>query len=159
MSSSAWRPTPRCRRTPVPDPIGLLGALRASQKRLAALVGDLGESELERPSYDDAWNVADVLSHLGSQAEIFGLFVDAGLEGREPPKEAFGPIWGAWNAKAPAAQAADSLAADAAFLERFEAIDTERLARFELSFFGMEIDDAGMLGMGLGEHALHIWDV
>ena len=29
------------------------------------------------PSYDTEWSVGQVLSHLGSQAEIFELFLDA----------------------------------------------------------------------------------
>ena len=144
----------------MPDPTTVLRALRGSQLRLAALVGELADDDLERPSYDDGWSVADVLSHLGSQAAIFMTFIDAGLEGTLPPSnESFGPIWDTWNAKSPVAKSADSLAADAAFLERLEALGEDTLARFELTLFGMEVDAARLLGMRLGEHALHTWDV
>jgi uncharacterized protein (TIGR03083 family) len=141
----------------MPDPFE---ALRASQQRLATMVDDFGDSDLERPSYDEGWSIADVLSHLGSQAEIFSLFVDAGLEGTAPPSnEAFGPLWEEWNAKSSTAKAADSLAADAAFLDRLEGLGEDELAAFELSMFGMEIDATRLLGMRLAEHALHSWDV
>ena len=144
----------------MPDPSTVLRALRASQLRLAAVVGELAATDLEHPSYDVGWSVADVLSHLGSQAEIFMTFIDAGLDGTPPPSnESFGPIWDTWNAKAPGAKAADALVADASFLERLETLDEDTLARFELSLFGMEVDAARLLGMRLGEHALHTWDI
>jgi uncharacterized protein (TIGR03083 family) len=138
----------------------VLRALRASQLRLAELVGGLDVAALEGPSYDDDWSIADVLSHLGSQAEIFMLFVDAGLAGAEPPSnDLFGPIWDIWNAKSPQEQATDSLALDADFLASLEALDGDQLAAFKLSMFGMELDAARLLGMRLGEHALHTWDI
>lgn len=141
----------------MPDP---LHVLRASQERLAAMVESLEDGELDRPSYDMGWSIADVLSHLGSQAEIFSLFVDTGLEGTAPPSnESFGPIWEEWNAKSSKAKAVDSLAADAAFLERLEGLSEDELAAFELSIFGMEVDANRLLGMRLGEHALHSWDM
>jgi uncharacterized protein (TIGR03083 family) len=138
----------------------LLQALSASQQRLALLVKSLQATDLQRPTSDHGWNVAEVLSHLGSQSEIFTLFVEAGLNGTQPPSnDSFGPIWDAWNAKSPEAMAADSLAADAAFLEDMLSLDEEHLDRFELSIFGMEVDAARLLGMRLGEHSLHSWDV
>jgi len=144
----------------MPDPQRVLHALRTSQQHLAGLITGLDPAELERPSYDEGWSVADVLSHLGSQTEIFTQFIDAGLAGTEPPSnDSFGPIWDAWNAKSPQAQAVDSLAADAAFVDHWEAFSGEQLDTFGLSIFGMEVDAAGLLAMRLGEHALHSWDV
>ena len=55
-----------------PDP--WIGALRHSHGRLQALVEPLGLSQLEQRSYASEWSIAQVLSHLGSQAEIFGGF-------------------------------------------------------------------------------------
>ena len=54
-----------------PDP--WIGALRHSHDRLQALVGPLDPGQLEQGSYASEWSIAQVLSHLGSQAEIFGL--------------------------------------------------------------------------------------
>ena len=68
----------------VSDPHPWLAALRASQDRLAAATGSLGEEDLARRSYDPEWSVAQVLSHMGSQAEIFARILDAGLSGGPP---------------------------------------------------------------------------
>ncbi len=142
------------------DPTGALQALGSSQQRLKTLVESLEAADLERATSDHGWSVADVLGHLGSQAEIFSLFLDAGLNGTEPPSnDVFGPIWAAWDAKTPQAKASDSLRVDASFLERVRSLDEEQLARFELRMFGMDVDATRLLGMRLGEHALHGWDV
>ena len=137
-----------------------ISALRNSHDRLQDLAGPLDLGQLEQRSYDTEWTIAQVLSHLGSQAEIFGLFLNAGLTGQDPPgREEFIPIWEVWNAKDPQAQAADALAADEATLQRFESLDAAARAELRLRAFGMELDLAGVSRMRLGEHALHTWDV
>jgi uncharacterized protein (TIGR03083 family) len=141
-----------------PDP--WISALRHSHDRLRAAVEPLSADQLEQPSYASEWTIAQVLSHLGSQAEIFGLFIDAGLTGQEPPgREAFEPIWDSWNGKDPQAQASDALRADQATLERFESLDADQRARLQLKMFGMELDTTGLARMRVGEHAIHAWDV
>ena len=86
-----------------PSPGPWISALRHSHERLRAGVEPLGLAELEQRSYASEWSIAQVLSHLGSQAEIFGLFLAAGLTGQDPPgREEFMPIWDSWNAKEPA---------------------------------------------------------
>ncbi len=143
-----------------PSPGPWISALRHSHDRLQAGVGPLNLAELEQRSYASEWSIAQVLSHLGSQAEIFGLFLDAGLTGQEPPgREAFAPIWDSWNGKDPQAQAADALRADEATLERFESLDAGEQARLHLKMFGMELGTTGLARMRLGEHAIHTWDV
>ena len=142
------------------SPAPWISALRHSHDRLRAAVEPLDLSQLEQLSYASEWSIAQVLSHLGSQAEIFGLFVNAGLSGSEPPgQDAFVPIWEVWNAKTPQAQASDALDADQATVARFESMGADEQARFRLSMFGMELDTAGVARMRLGEHALHTWDV
>jgi len=137
-----------------------IGALRHSHDRLQALVEPLDLGQLEQPSYASKWSIAQVLSHLGSQAEIFGMFLDAGLNGEEPPgREAFGPIWDSWNARNPQAQASDALHADQATLERFESLDEGQLARLHLPMWGMDLDATGLARMRVSEHAVHTWDV
>jgi Mycothiol maleylpyruvate isomerase N-terminal domain len=107
-----------------PSPGPWISALRHSHDRLRASVEPLGPDQLTQRSYPSEWTIAQVLSHLGSQAEIFGLILEAGLAGREPPdREEFSPIWDAWNAKDPQAQATDALRADQATLERLESMD------------------------------------
>jgi uncharacterized protein (TIGR03083 family) len=141
-----------------PDP--WIGALRHSHDRLQALAGPLGLDQLEQRSYASEWSVAQVLSHLGSGAEIFGLFLAAGLAGQDPPgREAFGPIWNTWNAKDPQTQAADALQADELTVARFESIGPDERARLRLQVFGMDLDLTGLARMRVSEHALHTWDV
>ena len=137
-----------------------IGALRHSHDRLQAIVEPLDLGQLEQPSYASKWSIAQVLSHLGSGAEIFGLWLNAALTGEEPPgQEAFGPIWDAWNARSPQAQTADGLRADQVLLERLESLDADQLAGLRLQIFGMDLDAAGFARMRLGEHAVHTWDV
>ncbi len=143
-----------------PSPGPWISALRHSHDRLQASVEPLGLAQLEQRSYASEWSIAQVLSHLGSQAEIFGLLLEAGLAGQEPPgREEFVPIWDSWNAKDPQAQASDALRADKATLERFESLDAEDLARLHLEVFGMELGTTGLARMRVGEHAIHTWDV
>jgi uncharacterized protein (TIGR03083 family) len=135
-------------------------ALRHSHDRLQAVTSPLDADQLLRQSYDTEWSIAQVLSHIGSQSEIFGLFLDAGLSGQDPPgPEAFGPIWESWNGKSPQDQAADALRADEALIARLESLDDDERKRFRLSVFGMDLDTAGFARMRLGEHAVHTWDV
>ena len=142
------------------NPAPWIGALRHSHETLRALVEPLDPGQLEQPSYASEWSIAQVLSHLGSQAEIFGLFLDASLDGGEPPgREAFGPIWDTWNSKSPQAQASDALRADQATLERFESLDADQRASLHLQLFGRDLDVTGLAQMRLGEHAVHTWDV
>ncbi len=142
------------------NPAPWISALRHSHDSLQGVVKPLGVDQLDQRSYASEWSIAQVLSHLGSQSEIFGLFLDAGLNGQDPPgAEVFGPIWDTWNAKDPQAQASDALRADAVTLERFESLDAEEQARLHLNMFGMELGTAGLARMRLGEHAIHSWDV
>jgi uncharacterized protein (TIGR03083 family) len=135
-------------------------ALRHSHNRLQALVEPLDLGQLQQRSYCSEWSIAQVLSHIGSSDEIFGLWLDAALSGQDPPGgDAFGPIWSTWNAKQPQAQAADGLRADEALVERLEALDADQRARLRLQLFGMDLDAAGLVRMRVSEHAVHSWDV
>jgi uncharacterized protein (TIGR03083 family) len=135
-------------------------ALRQSHDTLRALVEPMDEAGLRRQSYASDWSIAQVLSHLGSGAEIFGLFLDAGLSGSEPPGgDTFRPIWQAWNERSPQAQAADALASDEVLVKRLESLDAGERDRIRLDLFGMDLDLTGLTRMRLGEHAVHSWDV
>ena len=136
-------------------------AVRASHDRLARIVAGLDGDSLRAQSYDAEWSVADVLSHLGSGAEIFSRYVDAGVTGGEPPApEDFKPVWEAWNARSPEDQAALSVAANEALVARIESLTPEQRAGFHVTMFGrMPLDLAGVLGLRLSEHALHTWDI
>jgi len=135
-------------------------ALRHSHETLQAVAGPLGAGQLERRSYASQWSIAQVLSHLGSKAEILSLLLDAGLAGQDPPgQDAFPPIWEAWNAKSPDNQAADALRADQAVTVRLESLDDTQRERLHLHAFGMDLDTTGLARIRLGEHAVHTWDI
>lgn len=147
--------------TPTPPTLAEVeAALHRSQQRLSAAVSGLTPEQLGGPSYDAGWTVADVLSHLGSGAEIFSRMLAAGVAGTEPPPfEELVAVWDAWNARTPEQQAADSLAANAAFLEQVGALDEEQRARFSVEAFNGRQDLLGLARLRLGEHAVHTWDV
>jgi uncharacterized protein (TIGR03083 family) len=146
------------------DPVArahrMIVALRHAQDRLAALVAALPPDALTAPSYDDGWTVADVLSHIGSGAEIFGAIVEAGLAGHEAPgPDSFPAVWERWNAKPPEVRAADAVSVNEAFVARLEHLSDARLAAIDMQVFGMPVDGTMVARMRLSEHALHTWDV
>jgi len=135
-------------------------ALHRSHDRLSTHVSALGPDEVSGPSYDTGWTVADVLSHLGSGAEIFTLLLAAGLGGGPAPEFAeFSAVWDAWNARTPQAQAASSLTANATFLERVAVLDEAQRRAFRVEMFNGRQDLLGLMRLRLGEHAVHTWDV
>jgi uncharacterized protein (TIGR03083 family) len=137
-----------------------LSVALSSHERLVAVVSPLSADDVDGPSYDDEWTIADVLSHLGSGAEIFSLLLKAGLEGNPAPEmSAFQEVWDRWNAKSPDAKAKDGLAADKHFLDQVQGLDQSARDGWRLDFFGGEQTLAGLLRLRVGEHAVHTWDV
>jgi uncharacterized protein (TIGR03083 family) len=136
-----------------------IAALRNSHDRLASLVGPLTPEQLRAPSYCTDWSIAQVLSHVGSGAEIAGLTLTSALDGTPLDREAFGPIWETWNNKSPEDQAADALTSDEEYVGRLEQLTDDELDSIDFSFFGMELDATGLIGLRLSEHALHTWDI
>ena len=137
-----------------------IDALHRSHEHLSSIVDGLSEEEYSSPSYDTEWTIAQVLSHLGSQSEIFPLMLDAGITGTSAPGPAqFQPIWDRWNAKSPKDQVADYIAATDAALGQADALSEEERSAFSIEMFGMTLDLNTLLRMRLNEHALHTWDV
>lgn len=135
-------------------------ALAAQQRALVAATELLTDDHLVAPSYCRDWNIAQMLSHIGSASEVFRLYLDAGLAKVDPPdQEAARVIWDRWNAMAPEEQRRESLAAGAAFLEHVDAIPALQLDSFQMQLFGMDVDAARLLGMRLAENAVHTWDI
>jgi uncharacterized protein (TIGR03083 family) len=138
-----------------------IATLRESHDTLDSLVRPLTPEQVRGQSYDTEWTIAQVLSHLGSGAEISLLMLPGALgEGEPAGRDAFPPVWDVWNAKSPDEQAADGLTADEKHVQTLEALTDEQLAAVDLDFFGMmRLDAAGMVRMRLSEHAMHTWDV
>ena len=137
-----------------------IAALRGSQQRLAALVGSLIPEQLHAPSYDAGWTIAQVLAHIGAQAEIAQQALAAALSGREPfGLDGFRSIRAVWNARDPGQQAVECLVSDREHVRRLEQVSDEQLAGMRLSILGTQYDAAGLVWLRLGEHALHSWDI
>ncbi len=138
----------------------LIAALRRSHDRLMAAVDTLSDEQLTGPSYCRDWTVAQVLSHLGSGAEMSEASLDSTLAGGPVPEPAeWRALWARWDAKSPEQMRDDFRLADTASLERLELLDDDQLASIRLSRFGMELDAAGLVRLRLGEHVIHSWDV
>src|SRR5262249_22225775 len=104
---------------------------------------------------------ADVLSHLGSGAEIFSMYVNAGVTGGDPPsQDAFKPVWDTWNARSPEEQAARSVQVNEGLVAKLEALTPEQHEALSVTMFvAMCMDLAALLGMRRSEPAVHTWDV
>jgi uncharacterized protein (TIGR03083 family) len=138
----------------------LLSALQASHERLTRLLTTTPAEAITQPAYPTEWSIAQVASHLGSQADTFLLTLDAGLHGTAAPGlEQFQPIWDRWNAKYPADQVSDSLTSDQAFLDAVDALTDTRRRTWVLPMMGTEQNLSALLRMRLVEHILHTWDL
>mgnify|MGYP001398948644 CR=1 FL=1 len=139
------------------DPIA---ALRASHERLAAIVAGLTPEQETAPAYPTEWSIAQVLSHIGSGAEIMAQAFDAALAGTPAPgRETYPAIWDRWNAKAPSDQVRDGIESDRRLVERFEALTADQRAGLRFTSFAGEVDADQFARLRLNEHAVHTWDV
>ncbi|MEV4754674.1 maleylpyruvate isomerase family mycothiol-dependent enzyme [Micromonospora sp. NPDC049559] len=140
----------------------IIAALRSGHEELAALVRDLGPDDLVRPSGASEWQVSQVLSHLGSGAEINLATLTAARSGAPAPEGDFNRgVWARWDAMPPAEHASGFLAANQRLVEAYEALDAtarEEL-RINLGFLPAPVDVAAAARMRLSEFALHQWDV
>ncbi len=137
-------------------------ALRAEHDLLAGVVSGLSGVQLAGPSGASEWTVAQVLSHLGSGAEIALAGYQAAFTGRPAPGDAFNEqVWDRWNALAPAAQASEFVAHGEALVAELEALSSEQRETLTLNY--PYLPDPLPLGaavsMRLNEAAQHGWDV
>ena len=142
------------------DPRTWIATLRESHDNLVRIAEPMTSEQVRGQSFCRDWSNAQVLSHLGSGAEI-ALMGLPGALGEGPPvsRDAFPPVWDRWNAKSPDEQAADALAKDEEHVERLEQLSDEELAAARMDFMGMQLDATGMIRLRLGEHVLHTWDL
>lgn len=138
-----------------------IDALRQSHERLLGLVGPLSPEQLTGKSYCKDWSIAQVLSHLGSGAEIAMMNLPSALgQAEQVGREAFQPVWDRWNAMSADEQAAAGIMTDAQYVQALAQLSDDELAKINFNFFGMmTLDASGLVRMRLGEHALHTWDV
>ncbi|MEW2548954.1 maleylpyruvate isomerase N-terminal domain-containing protein [Streptomyces sp. NPDC047002] len=137
-----------------------LSALHDTSARLRALAAPLSADDLTRPSCASGWTVAQVLSHLGSAAEICADLVRRGLAGDErgPRREELTPVWERWDALDPAGQRRSWLDADAAHLDLLDSVTAAREADLSIPYFAGPMELSTYLGYRLSVQALHGWD-
>ena len=82
-----------------------IDAVHLTSERLARLVGTLTDDDLATRSGTSEWTVAQVLSHLGSGAEITLATLRAGQAGTERPGDANRDVRARWDAMTPREQA------------------------------------------------------
>lgn len=139
-----------------------IAALRTTHDELAALVPGLSGDQLSGPSGASEWTVAQVLSHMGSGAEIALAGYRAAIEGIDPPGQDFNEdVWERWNGLAPQDQAAGFLKEDAALVDTLEGLTPElrENVQVKLGFLPAPLPLASVAGMRLNEAVLHGWDV
>jgi len=136
------------------DPRIWIAALRSGHDRLAAFVAGASTDDLTAPSMCTDWTVAQVLSHLGSGAEIgVGTVTGATVENQE--------VWERWNALHPGEAARAFVDTDERLVAWWEARTDDDLAsmQVQLPFLPSPIDAATAAGFRLSEVGLHSWDV
>ncbi len=98
-----------------------IAVLRTHHDRLAEVVADLTPEQLKEPSAATEWSIAQVLSHLGSGAEIWlRPLRRRPSPGRPAPEQDNQAIWDRWNASSPEEQAAGFLEHDERFVRLLE---------------------------------------
>lgn len=145
--------------TPTAD--ATITALRSTHDELAAVVRDLTDEQLLAPSGAAEWPVAQVLSHLGSGAEIGLAGLSAATGDAEAPGDGYNQsVWDRWNAMTPREQADAFVDADEALVAAYEALTPEqrREVSVSLGFLPGPLPLATYAGMRLNEAAQHSWD-
>jgi uncharacterized protein (TIGR03083 family) len=143
-----------------PTPVWLQ-ALDSSSRRLEALVADLPEKELSQRSFASEWTIAQVLSHLGSAAEICTVLVRRAIAGDTtgPAMEDVRPVWRRWDALAGPAQRDAWRAADTAHRELLSSLSFTEHASLRVPYFSGLLGVADYAGYRLSEQSVHGWDI
>lgn len=142
--------------------IRAIDALRQEHDALVSVASALTDDQLSGPSGASEWSVAQVLSHLGSGAEITLASLRAELGEGDAPGEDFNrSVWDRWDAMTPAEQRAAYLESDERLVEALEALTSEQHASLTLpiGFLPAPATVATFAGLRLNEVALHSWDV
>jgi uncharacterized protein (TIGR03083 family) len=140
----------------------VIAALRSGYDDLAAYAAALTENDLTAPSGASEWSVAQVLSHLGSGAEIHQAAVERARARAGSPPDGFNQgVWARFDAMGPVEQRDAFLAANRSLIEMYEALtDQERRdLRIDLGFLPAPVGVGEAGRMRLNEFALHTWDV
>lgn len=135
-----------------------LAALDESSRRVAELVVGLGDEQLNAPSYAAGWSIAQVLSHLGSAAEIGTVLVRRGIGGDEtaPTRQDTRPVWERWNAMPVFEQREQWVGVDARHRELLRTVSDHPL---RVPYFAGLLSVQEYAGYRLSEQSVHGWDI
>ena len=135
-------------------------ALRTEHDALVALLPNLPDESFDAPSGASEWTIAQVLSHLGSGAEI-GRVPIARAAGEDVEPTDNHAVWARWDASTPLDQATGFVEHNGRWLETVETLSPEqrRSLQVDLGFLPEPVPLEVALGMRLNEVANHSWDV
>ncbi|MEU4191827.1 maleylpyruvate isomerase family mycothiol-dependent enzyme [Kribbella sp. NPDC026611] len=140
----------------------VIAALRTGYERLAGVVRTFDDDDLAGPSAASEWDIAQVLSHLGSGAEIMANTIQLVLDGKPPVGGDYNQsVWARWNSSTRAEQAAGFLDRNEKLTSLFESLDADQRdnLRIELGYLPAPADVATVGRMRLSELTYHSWDV
>jgi uncharacterized protein (TIGR03083 family) len=139
----------------------VIAALRSGYDDLAAYAAQLTQDDLTAPSGASEWNVSQVLSHLGSGAEISQATVERARTRAGSPPDGFNQgVWARWDAMGPIAHRDAFIAANGELVEVYESLteDERRDLRIDLGFLPAPVSVAEAGRMRLNEFTMHAWD-
>jgi uncharacterized protein (TIGR03083 family) len=142
------------------DPV--IAALRSGFDSLAEQVAGFSDDDLARPSGASEWDISQVLSHLGSGAEISRAALQATLDGKPNPGPDFNrSVWDRWDAMTRRERADGFAEANQDSLALLESLDdsTRDTLRIDMGFLPAPVDLATAARMRLNEFTLHSWDI
>ena len=140
----------------------IIAALRSGNDSLAGLVSGYSDEQLAGPTGADEWDVSQVLSHLGSGAEITQNGLQAALEGKPNPGLEFNKtVWARYDEASRRERLTWFLAANEATTQAYESLneETRDTLKIDMGFLPAPVDVAVAASFRLSEFALHSWDV
>jgi uncharacterized protein (TIGR03083 family) len=140
----------------------IIAALRSGYEGLADFVVTLTDADLGEPTGASEWDVSQVLSHLGSGAEINHATISAAIAGKPNPGLDFArSVWARWDAMGRRDRADGFQSANEALVGLYESLDSHARAnlRIEMGFLPQPVDVAMAGRLRLSEFTLHAWDV
>jgi uncharacterized protein (TIGR03083 family) len=140
----------------------VIAAIRSGYDRLADVVKKFDDDALAGPSAATEWDIAQVLSHLGSGAEIMTNTLQLALDGQPPADGDFNQtVWARWNAASRREQADGFVEWNDKLVALFESLDADQREnlRIDLGWLPAPADVATVGRMRLNELTHHSWDV
>lgn len=139
----------------------VVAALRSGHDGLAALVTRFSDDDLAKPSAAAEWDISQVLSHLGSGAEIGQATLNAALGDGQPNggMDFARSVWARWDAAGRRERADGFLRENAALTELYESLAPRDDLRIDMGFLPAPVDLATAGRFRLTELTLHSWDV